>query len=79
MTPPLAQDISFTLLDNPLRADEATVNLLLPQLLALAIPTLGDSLGSFPLPEFLGLEPSLVDVDRNGEVISLFLDLDPLP
>jgi hypothetical protein len=79
VTPPTAQDLSFTLLENPLLADEATIDGLLPQLLTLVIPTLGDSLGSFPLPAFLGLELSLVDVDQNGEFISLFLDLSPTP
>lgn len=79
ITPPAAMDIGFTLLDNPLLANEATIDLLLPQLLALTIPVLGDSLGSFPLPDLLGLSLSLVDIDRNGEFISLFLDLSPTP
>ena len=48
-------------------------------LLAIALPVVGDSLGTFPLPEFLGLQLSLVDLDRNGEFISLFLDLSPTP
>jgi hypothetical protein len=79
ITPPVAQDLSFTLVENPLLANEATLNLLLPQLLALAVPAIGDSLGTFPLPDFLGLQLSLVDIDRNGEFISLFLDLSPAP
>jgi hypothetical protein len=79
ITPPAAQDLSFTLLENPLLANEASLNLLLPQLLALAIPSIGDSLGSFPLPDFLGLQLALVDIDRNGEFISLFLDMSPAP
>jgi hypothetical protein len=79
VTPPTALDVSFTLLDNPLFENETTIDTLVPTLLALAIPILGDSLGSFPLPEFLGLQLSLVDVDRNGEFISLFLDLSPIP
>jgi hypothetical protein len=79
ITPPAAQDLSFTLLENPLLANEATLNLLLPQLLTLAVPLIGDSLGTFPLPAFLGLQLSLIDIDRNGEFISLFLDLSPAP
>ena len=79
VSPPAVQDISFTLMENPLLANELTVNLLLPQLLANTLPVLGDSLGSFPLPEFLGLDLALVDVDRSGEFISLFLDFVPSP
>jgi hypothetical protein len=79
VTPPAVQDISFTLIENPLLANELTVNVLLPQLLANTRPVLGDSLGSFPLPDFLGLDLALVDVDRNGEYISLFMDFVPNP
>ena len=65
----------MTLLENPLFVNETLLDLLRPQLLAVAIPALGDSLGSFPLPDFVGLQLGLVDVDRNGEFMSLFLDL----
>jgi hypothetical protein len=40
----------------------------------LLLPQLGDSLGTFPLPVFLGLELEAVDVDRSGEFMSLFLN-----
>lgn len=79
ITPPAAEDLSFTLLENPLLASEATLDLLMPQLLALIVPSVAGSLGTFPLPDFLGLELSLVDLDRNGEFISVFLDLSPAP
>lgn len=76
---PTPQDISFTLIENPLLESEATINTLVPQLLALAVPVLGDSLGTFPIPSFFGLDLTLVDVDRTGEFISVFLNLDPMP
>ncbi len=79
VSPPGTADIDYTIVENPLHVDEALVAALLPQLVSVAIPALGDSLGSFPLPDFLGLSLSLVDVDRNGEFISLFLDLSPTP
>jgi len=76
---PAPQDIDVTILDNPLFVSEASLQALLPALLTLAIPALGDSLGTFPLPDFLGFQLGLVDVDRNSEFISLFLDLVPVP
>ncbi len=79
VTPPEPEDISFTVIENPLHVDEVLVSSLVPQLLSLAIPALSSSLGSFPFPDFLGLQLSLVDVDRNGEFISVFLDLAPAP
>jgi hypothetical protein len=79
ITPPTPQDLTFTLLENPLFANEAILNLLIPQLLSLTLADVGDSLGTFPLPDFLGLQLSLVDIDRNGEFISLYLDLNAAP
>ena len=76
---PTAQDVEFTTLQNPLLVDEITLDALLPSLVALVVPSLADSLGTFPLPAFLGLELQLVDVERNGEFMSLFLDLAPAP
>jgi hypothetical protein len=76
---PTAQDISFTILKNPLLANEAALDTLLPALMSLAFPSIADSLGTFPLPSFLGFQLQLVDVDRNGEFMSLFLDLAPAP
>ena len=67
------------LVENPLYVDTATLELFLPSLIGVAVPTLGDSLGSFPLPEFLGLQLSLIDVDRVGEYISVFFDMSAAP
>ena len=48
-------------------------------MLPLALPSLADSLGSFPLPTFLGLQLLGVEVERQGQFLSLFLDLVPAP
>ena len=48
-------------------------------LFTLAAPTLSDALEAFPLPSFLGLQLSDVEVGREGEFLSLFLDLSPAP
>jgi hypothetical protein len=42
-------------------------------------PSLADSLGTFPLPDFLGLQLQLVEIGKSGEFMSLFVDLVPVP
>jgi len=48
-------------------------------LLPTVLPSLGDGLGAFPLPEFFGLKLNGVDVSRNGQFYTLFADLVPGP
>jgi hypothetical protein len=73
------QGLTIAFLKNNVNANEtqlATVlNLLLPNLL----PSLGDGLGAFPLPEFFGLQLDGVEVSRNGQFYSLFANLVPVP
>ena len=76
---PSATDIDVTLIANPLYVDNSTLNVLLPTVVGLSVPTLADSLGSFPIPEFIGTQLSLVDADRSGEYTSLFFDLSAAP
>ncbi len=79
VTPPTPEDLTVTLLQNPLFVDPATLDTLLPALVSLAVPTIAESLGSFPIPEFLGLELSAVDIARNGDYTALYFDLSPVP
>jgi len=79
LSPPAPGGITVTLTENPLFVPTATLDALLPGLVGLAVPVLADSLGSFPLPAFLGLDLSLVEADRNGEYTSLFFDMTPAP
>ncbi|MDG2333464.1 MAG: hypothetical protein P8Q97_04495 [Myxococcota bacterium] len=79
VTPPSAANLSVTLLENPLYVDPATLDTLLPSLVGLAVPVIADSLGSFPLPEFLGLQLNAVDIARLGDYTALFFDLSPVP
>lgn len=76
---PTPGSIAVTLVENPLFVPTTTLDALLPGLVALAVPVLADSLGSFPLPDFLGLQLSLVEADRSGEYTSLFFDMAPTP
>ncbi len=52
---------------------------MLPQLLAVTLPDIAGSLGAFPLPAFLGIDLVGVEVSRQGEFMSVFADLVPVP
>jgi len=75
---PLApNEISIQILENPLALNEALVAATLQQLLPAALPTIGSTLGSFPIPEilektFYGLEASAI-----GGSLGVFADLLP--
>ncbi len=56
---------------------EATLQAFLPQILALALPDLGSSLGSFPIPSFLGLQLQLVELRKLNGYLGLFVNLTP--
>ncbi len=78
LSPPLAGDITVAIIENPLGVDEVALETtVLPPLVTVLLPDLASSLASFPLPEFLGLELSGVEVSKNGEFLSLFADLSP--
>ena len=72
-----AQDITVSILRNTLGTNETYLQFALPIALEPVLPTLGEGLGAFPLPEFLGLQLSLVELARNGQFYSLFTDLVP--
>ena len=79
VTPPVPGNLTVTLLENPLFVAPATLDSILPTLVGLAVPLIADSLGSFPIPDFLGLELSAVDIAREGDYTSLYFDLSPVP
>ena len=66
-------------LDNPLGANEAQVETVLPALIQPLIPSLAGALSGFPLPQFFGLSLQGVEVSRNGQFLSLFANLAPAP
>lgn len=78
-TPDPQNDLELTFLVNRLGADEASLETVVSDLLVLAAPFLSDALEAFPLPQFLGLQLSDVEVGRAGEFLSLYLDLSPAP
>lgn len=68
-------DVTVSILDNLVQTDEATLQSVLPTLLTVALPQLGSSLGSFPIPSFLDLELKPVEISRSGQFMSIFADL----
>ncbi len=72
-------DITIFISKNSIGANTGQVSFILKSLLPNILPTLGDSLGSFPLPAFLGLNLQAVSVEQNGEFLSIFADLVPAP
>jgi len=75
---PLNSDITVAVLQNILGVNEAALEQdVLPPLIASLIPSLAGGLGSFPLPEFLGLQLSGLEVARSGEFMTLYVNLAP--
>lgn len=72
---PAPDAISLTLVDNPRFVSEANVQAFLPGVFPLLLPTLASALGSFPLPDFLGLSLEPVEISRAGGFLGLFLNL----
>jgi len=79
LSPVLAGDIDVGITENPIHTNPGTLSFLLEALLPAVLPSVGDTLGAFPLPDFLGLSLQSVAVERNGEFVSLFVDLVPGP
>ena len=72
-------NLGIEVTQNPINTDEASFVFVMTQILPLLLPDLADSLGSFPLPAFLGLQLQGVETGKNGEFLSLFVDLVPAP
>ena len=71
--------LNTTFTTNLLDSDEIQLDFVLQQLLPVLFPSLASSLGSFPLPDFLGLQLSGVEVGRVGGYLSIYTDLTPVP
>jgi len=74
---PDPQDIGVIVLDNPLGANELAIQTLIPSVFAPLLPSLSSTLGSIPLPQFFGLNIQGVEVSRNGQFMSVFMNLVP--
>lgn len=77
---PTPDDINVAVILNPLGVDVFTLETaILPPVVAELVPDLAGSLGSFPLPGFLGLNLGGVEVSRTGEFLTLYVNLVPGP
>ena len=71
--------IAVSITENSINASETQLRNVVLTLAPLLFPSLADSLGTFPLPDFLGLQLSLVEIGKLGEYMSLFVNLTPAP
>ncbi|MFT4520419.1 MAG: hypothetical protein ACI9JM_002822 [Halioglobus sp.] len=68
--------ITAKAIENPFGSDLSAVEALLPHVVGTFLPALAGGLGSFPLPSFLGLSLDVVQVARNGEMLTIYANLE---
>jgi hypothetical protein len=71
--------VFVSITENSINASETQLTNVVLAVAPLLFPSLSDSLGTFPLPDFLGLQLSLVEIGKLGEYMSLFVNLTPAP
>jgi hypothetical protein len=74
---PAQEDMTATVIKNPLALPEALIAAVFQQLSPQVFASVQEVLPSFPLPQFAGLDLSLVEVNRVGSGFVLFADLVP--
>ena len=70
-----ANNVNATVIDNYIGTNETNLQALIPTLLTQALPSLSGGLGELPLPSILGLIPNGLEVSRQGQATSVFLNL----
>ena len=75
--PPAADDLDVTVTKNPNKLPEALIAPVFQQLTPQVFASVQDVLPSFPLPQFAGLNLSLVEIGRVNTGFVLFADLVP--
>jgi hypothetical protein len=71
--------MSVTITENSINANETALLNVVLTLAPSLFPSLADSLGTFPLPDFLGLQLSHVEIAKLSQYLSLFVNLTPAP
>ncbi|MFO7280243.1 MAG: hypothetical protein C0P77_007545 [Thermoanaerobacterales bacterium] len=74
---PSEDDLEATIIENPLGLPPALIEAVFAELAPQVFGSVKDKLPSFPLPQFAGLDLSLVEVNRVGSGFVLFADLVP--
>jgi len=77
LSPVQASDISLDVVNDQLGVNDANLEMVLPQIFALVFPSLAAELASFPLPSFFGLNLNLVEIGKQGQFMTLYLNLAP--
>jgi hypothetical protein len=77
LSPPPPTDVTIALLENPLGVGETALRTFIPGVVASFLPQIAGGLESFPLPQFIGLSITGLEVSRNGQFYSIFADLTP--
>jgi hypothetical protein len=70
-------NLGVTILVNGINANDAQLSGLLTFLVPELFPSLAGSLGSFPIPTFLGFELSPVESGKAGDFLAIYADLVP--
>ncbi len=68
-------DITVAVTQNPYHVTTSTLVAFLPQVLALQLPDLASALGTFPIPSFLGLQLSPVEISSSSGYLTLYVNL----
>lgn len=76
ITPPAAADVNTRVYFNGLNVNPTTTSALFSSLFPSLSSGLTDTFEAFPLPEFLGLKLSVVEVARQGNSFVLYANLD---
>jgi hypothetical protein len=74
---PAPEDFSSDIVQNPLKLPESVVDQVFAALSPQVFAAVGQALPRFPLPQFVGLDLSLVEVTRVGPGFVLYTDLVP--
>lgn len=79
ITPGPAGSVTARVTDNSINANSLNIEALFQALFPVFAADLGSSFAAFPLPEFLGLQLSVVDVVRNANSFILYSNIAPTP
>jgi hypothetical protein len=79
ITPPPTGSVVARVTDNGIGANNLNIEALFEALFPTFAADLGESFAAFPLPQFLGLQLSVVDVVRMGNGFVLFSNIAPTP
>jgi hypothetical protein len=74
---PAPEDFSSDIVQNPLNLPPALVDQVFASLTPQVFDEVGEVLPRFPMPQFVGLDLQLVEVDRVGDGFVLYTDLVP--